>query len=122
MRSPKNMDIDLHSGRPVWLLDKKGKFDHKPLAGDIDSEVVIVGGGISGALLAYALVNQGMEVVLLDSREIGAGSTSASTAILSFETDDHLHTLIEKVGKKSAVRVFLAGMEAINFIENITKE
>lgn len=116
------MAIDLHTGQPVWLLDEKEKFVHQTLKKDLDTEVVVIGGGIAGALISYTLINKGMKVVLLDSREIAAGSTSASTAILSYETDSHLEDLIKEVGKKSALRVFQAGIEAIDFIEKIVHE
>ncbi len=74
----------------------------------------MVGGGVSGALIAQALTNLGKHVTVIDSREIAAGSTMASTAILSYEPDIHLADLIHRVGEVSAVRVYRAGIEAIN--------
>ena len=82
-------------------------------------EVVVVGGGISGALTAYRLTNLGMEVTVVDSREIGKGSTMASTAILSYEADVNLADLIRKIGERSAVRAYRAGVEAIDSIGEI---
>ncbi|MHB1278991.1 MAG: NAD(P)/FAD-dependent oxidoreductase [Bacteroidia bacterium] len=116
------MSLDLHTGQPVWLIDKKETFLHQALTEDLRTEVVVIGGGIAGALISHALIQKGMEVVLLDAGEIAAGSTSASTAILSYETDDHLAKLINKLGERSAVRVFQAGIEAIDTIEKAVRE
>ena len=44
------------------------------------SSVVIIGGGITGALLAQRLLEQGVAVTVLEAREKGAGSSSRSAA------------------------------------------
>jgi hypothetical protein len=80
----------------------------------IRAEVLVVGGGVSGAPIAQAVTSLGKHVTVIDSREIAAGSTMAGTAILSYEPDIHLADLIHKVGEVSAVRVYRAGIEAIN--------
>jgi glycine/D-amino acid oxidase-like deaminating enzyme len=85
-------------------------------------EVVVIGGGISGAFTAYRLTNLGMEVTVVDSREIGKGSTMASTAILSYEADVNLADLIRKIEESSAVRAYPAGVEAIDSIGEIILE
>lgn len=113
------MSLDLRTGRPVWLIKDRQKPKHPALKQDIVSEVAVIGGGVSGALIAHALTRAGREVILLDSREVAMGSTSASTAILSYETDTNLTELIKKIGEKSAVRVFKAGAEAIEYIGRV---
>ena len=79
------MSLDLRTGKPVWLINKPRIATHKKLAQNIRSEIVVVGGGISGALIAHRLTNLGMQVTMIDGRKFGAGSTAASTAILSYE-------------------------------------
>jgi glycine/D-amino acid oxidase-like deaminating enzyme len=76
-----------------------------------------VGGGVSGALIARRLVNLGMEVIIVDSRDVGMGSAMASTAILSYEPDVHLIDLISQIGKRAAVRAYRAGLEALESLE-----
>jgi len=41
-----------------------------------------------------------------EKRDIGLGSTSASTALLQYEVDTHLSRLIELIGEKHAVRSY----------------
>jgi glycine/D-amino acid oxidase-like deaminating enzyme len=94
---------------------------HRKLAKDLRSEVVVIGGGISGALIAHRLTNLGMQVAIVEGRKIGAGSTAASTAILSYEADVNLGDLIKKFGRRTAVRAYRAGVEAIDSIGRTIK-
>ena len=81
----------------------------------------MIGGGISGALIAHRLANLGMQVTIVEGRKIGAGSTAASTAILSYEADVNLGDLIKKFGRRTAVRAYRAGVEAIDSIGRTVK-
>jgi glycine/D-amino acid oxidase-like deaminating enzyme len=114
--------MDLRSHYPYWLL-KHGIINSYPsLAGNISSEIVIMGGGISGALTAWYLVSAGFKVVLLDRRHIGMGSTAASTSLLQYEIDVPLHKLVDKVGEKNAVKSYLLCRQAIDDMEEICKQ
>jgi len=93
-----------------------------PLAGDMKCDVVIVGGGITGALIAYRLVKEGVGTVLIDRRDPGAGSTAASTGLLQYEVDTPLVDLISKVGETNAVHAYNRGLKAIDEIEQLTDE
>lgn len=115
------MSLDLRTGRPVWLLNRQRIAGHRKLAKDIRCEVAVVGGGVSGALIAHRLVNSGRQVIIVDSRDVGMGSTMASTAILSYEPDVHLIDLISQIGKRSAVRAYRAGLEALELLEQTIK-
>jgi glycine/D-amino acid oxidase-like deaminating enzyme len=110
------MSLDLRTGRPVWLINRKQIAGHRKLAKNISCEVAIVGGGVSGALIAHNLISLGKRVVIVDGRDVGMGSTMASTAILSYEPDVHLIDLISKIGRRSAVRAYRAGLEALAWI------
>jgi glycine/D-amino acid oxidase-like deaminating enzyme len=116
------MSLDLRTGKPVWNINKPPSARHQKLKDSIRCEVVVVGGGVSGALIAHKLTNLGMQVVIVDSRVIGAGSTTASTAILSYEADVNLGDLIKKIGRRSAVRAYRAGIEAIDAIAEAIAE
>jgi len=87
----------------------------------ISCDVAIVGGGIIGALLAYELSKENLSIVLVDKREPGHGSTSASTALLLYELDVHLTELVKKIGKKKALRVYVLSLQAIGKLERLTK-
>src|SRR3954453_4927181 len=114
--------MDLRSGHPYWLL-KSGLMESYPsLDRDLDAEVVVLGAGISGALVTYLLVKQGVDVVVVDKREAGWGSTSASTGLLQYEIDTNLFELQQLVGEAKANRAYRLGVEAIDALEELAEE
>ena len=72
--------MDLRSGHAFWPIKNGLLASYPPLLHDEACDVAIIGGGITGALVANRLVGEGVDVVLLDKRDIATGSTAASTA------------------------------------------
>lgn len=114
--------MDLRSEYPYWLLRHGILYTYPSLEKNISTQVVIIGGGISGALTAWHLQQAGFEVVVVDRRHIGMGSTAASTALLQYEIDTPLHRLIDKVGERNAVISYLLCLKAIDDISTICKK
>ena len=114
--------MDLHSGLPFWLVRNGLGPAYPPLGTDVRTDVVVVGGGITGALCAYHLAEAGVAVVVVDARTIGTGSTCASTALLQYEIDTPLHELKELVGLDHAVRSYLACARSIGQLEAIARK
>jgi len=96
----------LRAGVPVWFDQRKPPVRHQASTGDLSTEVLIIGAGISGALVAEHLTSHGFEVVLVDRREPLTGSTSASTALLQYELDLPLMKLSRMVGVKNAETIW----------------
>ena len=105
--------MDLHGGLPFWLVRDGLGPDYPALEQDVRTDVVIVGGGITGALCAYMLTQAGIPVVVVDARAIGTGSTCASTSLLQYEIDTPLHELVDLVGEKNAVRSYQLCAQAV---------
>ena len=91
---------------------------HRPRH-NINCDVAIIGAGLTGALIADSLVEAGFDVVLLDKRDVGQGSTSASTALILYEIDTPLSELIGMIGRNKAVRAYRLCRKAIFQIERI---
>src|SRR3546814_6085318 len=66
----------------------------------------LLGGGISGALIADELAAHGHEVVVIDRRDVGWGSTAASTALLQYEIDTPMTELARRHGEADAVLAY----------------
>ena len=60
---------------------------------DVVSDVLIVGAGITGVLIAHACIGAGLNVVIVDRRKGANGSTSATTSMLQYEIDAPLYQL-----------------------------
>lgn len=96
----------LTTGTPYWPQRGKPTHNYEPLKEDANFEVAVIGGGITGSLIAYRMASAGISTVLVDKARFGSGSTSASTALISYEFDVLLSSLIDKVGERLAVRAY----------------
>ncbi|HSR64592.1 MAG TPA: FAD-dependent oxidoreductase [Xanthomonadaceae bacterium] len=110
--------MDLNSGYPFWAISNGLLRAFPPLAADARCDVAVVGGGISGALIADELVAHGHEVVVLDRRDIGWGSTAASTALLQYEIDVPMVDLARRLGEDAATAAYRACAEAIGLLQD----
>ncbi|CAM4273809.1 NAD(P)/FAD-dependent oxidoreductase [Flavobacterium terrigena] len=90
------------------------------LQNSISTPILIIGGGITGALIAYQLIENGRKVVLVDKRDVCNGSTAASTALLQYEIDIPLHKLIEIRGLECAVDSYINCEKSIYNLKKIT--
>lgn len=97
-------------------------MDYVTLTHDIDTEVVIIATGITGALAAHYLCKAGVKCVLADKRMVTTGSTTASTAQLQYEIDTFLFELVEKVGAQHAVESYRLCLESISDLQEIVTE
>ncbi len=99
--------MKLRSGSEYWPQLGTQAPEAVRLDRNLDCDVVIVGGGITGALLADAMVEAGMQTILLDRRAgLVSGSTVASTGLLQYELDTSLVELIDQVGPADARRAY----------------
>ncbi|MEP7108515.1 MAG: FAD-dependent oxidoreductase [Ferruginibacter sp.] len=114
--------MNLRSGYPFWLVKNGLPYDYPKLEKSCRADVVIMGGGISGALVAYHLINAGVDCILIDARTIGLGSTCSSTALLQYEIDTPLCELKYKVGLKNAVRSYQLCADAIMKLGKIAQK
>ena len=94
--------LDLRSGRPVWFAYRAPSVPSAALTRDVKADVLIVGMGISGAMIAETLSARGLTVICIDRRGPILGSTPATTALVQFELDEPLTTLSEMIGEDAA--------------------
>jgi glycine/D-amino acid oxidase-like deaminating enzyme len=96
----------LRHGRPFWLDHSAPKRKFPTHRGSLAVDVVIVGGGITGAICAYLFADAGVRVALVESKVIGGGSTVASTALLMQEPDRDFGGLAERFGRAAAREIW----------------
>lgn len=105
---------------PAWTNHVKLPSTHA-LGENVTCDVCVVGAGIAGLTTAYLLAKEGKRVVVLDSKEIGGGETSRTTAHLSNALDERFTNLIKTFGKESARLACQSHAQAIDKIEEIAK-
>jgi glycine/D-amino acid oxidase-like deaminating enzyme/nitrite reductase/ring-hydroxylating ferredoxin subunit len=89
------------------------------LQGDITTDVLVVGGGITGVTLALLLARQGRSVVLLEADAVGSGSTGNSTGNLYETVSQGLHGIASRWDRDVARQVVGQRRAAVNFIEEL---
>ena len=114
--------MDLKSGYPYWAI-KNGLMSAFPrLEADIDCDVLVVGAGIVGALVARELAASGLDVAIVEQRDVAWGSTAASTALLQYEIDTHLTELARRFGHSDAARIYGACADAVLQFGDIARD
>ena len=113
--------MDLKSGYPFWAVSNGLPHAFPPLRQDHDCDVVVLGAGITGALIATELAAHGHSVCILDERDAGWGSTAASTAMLQYEIDTHMADLAREYGEADAVLAYRACVEAIDQLAEVAR-
>ena len=107
--------------KSIW--DESCEFDKREeLKGDIKTDVLIIGAGITGILIGYFLKQSGREVVLIDKSKIANGNTRNTTAKITSQHDLIYNTLIEEFGQEKAKQYAYANELAIKKYEEIIKE
>src|SRR6266540_768860 len=95
---------------------------HGALDGDIETDVAIIGAGITGVTAARLLELGGRKVALLESRRIGKGETIKTTAHLTEVPDVRMHRLISRFGEGGARLAVRGQRAAIDRIEAFVNE
>jgi glycine/D-amino acid oxidase-like deaminating enzyme/nitrite reductase/ring-hydroxylating ferredoxin subunit len=112
--------MEAHAGdsKSVWMATER--LPAQPaLAEDTSADVCIVGAGIAGLSIAYALAKHGKSVVVLDDGPIGGGETERTTAHLVCALDKRyleLERLHGELGAHLAAQSHTAAIDAVEAI------
>src|SRR5471032_1629627 len=109
----------LRSGRAPWQAAHW--LPRLPLDVDWRCGVLVVGAGITGALMAQHLASLGHDVCVIDRERPGLGSTAASTAMLLWEIDKKLTTLTAIYGFEHAARVYRQSLAAVAGLQELVR-
>jgi glycine/D-amino acid oxidase-like deaminating enzyme len=99
---------------PIWLARDRhvGHARFPSLKRDLEADVAVIGGGVTGAAIAWRFSEAGLRVALVEGRRIGRGSTAASTALLMQEPDEDFTDLARRYGRARALRIWHLSREA----------
>ncbi|MEK3883444.1 FAD-dependent oxidoreductase [Paenibacillus sp. PL2-23] len=103
---------------PYWAQSQEGLPSYPKLEEDIDTEIAVVGGGITGITTAYLLAMAGMRVTLLEAGKLLSGTTSHTTAKITAQHDLIYDELIKQEGYEKAGLYYTANRDALQFIRH----
>ncbi len=109
----------------LWRATRQtsnGPGGFAPLAGPLEVDVAVVGGGITGITAALILSRSGKRVALLERNTIASGETGNTTSHLTEAVDARYKTLIKDFGEDNARLVAQSSREAIDWIEAAVRE
>ncbi len=95
---------------------------HPPLPGDLEVDVAVIGGGITGLTTALLLQRDGARVALLEARRIGSGTTGGTTGKLTSQHALTYASLLERHGEGRARVYAEANQQAIGTVAGLVVE
>lgn len=101
----------------VWKKNTESA-DYPAQSGNIETDVVIIGGGITGITAAYLLAISGRKSVVLEALRVGQGSTGFSTGNLYATVgSEGMHKIVSGFDQDKLREVVESRGAAVNFIE-----
>jgi glycine/D-amino acid oxidase-like deaminating enzyme/nitrite reductase/ring-hydroxylating ferredoxin subunit len=89
---------------------------------DLQTDVCVIGAGISGMTTAYLIAREGRSVVVLDDGSIGSGETGRTTAHISNAFDDRYYEAERLFGERGSRLIAESHTSAIDKIEEIVRD
>ncbi|MCQ6562099.1 FAD-dependent oxidoreductase [Paenibacillus mendelii] len=89
---------------------------------DIEVDVVIIGGGITGISTAYLLSKQGLRIAILEADVILNGTTGHTTAKITAQHDLIYDEFIGTLGEENARLYYEANRDALQFVKQTVSE
>lgn len=106
---------------PVWML-KSTDNSFEPLSKPMETDVLVVGGGVAGLMTAYELLTKGKNVIVVEDGDIGSGETGRTSAHLTYSLDTQYYDLESRFGPTDAQLIGEAHQVAIDWIEKVVKK
>src|SRR5207248_10045197 len=111
--------MDLKTGNLLWPALSAEVRQFPRLETDLRCEVAVIGAGITGVMVAAALVDAGVETVVVDRRQPAEGSTAACSALVLYEIDVPLIELVRHVGPEHARRANAVARRSLDDLKKI---
>lgn len=105
-----------------YWLDTKDKDEFPSLQENKQTQICIIGGGMTGLSTAYYLTKLGYPVILLEKDRIGEHTSGNTTAKITSQHGLFYDYLLQSLGNKKASQYYFANEQAIHNIETIVQK
>ena len=116
------MEKHIVRGTPYFPEVSNNINTYPPLQENISTEVVIVGGGITGALCAYYFAKRSIKTTLIEKSKISRASTSITTSLLQYELDELIQDLEKNYDLSHIINGYKFGEKCLIELDNLINE
>lgn len=89
---------------------------------DVETDILIIGGGLTGLMCAYFLKDSPYKITIVERDTIGSHSSSKLTGKVSYLQPEVLSDIKKNFGDLAALRYFKSNLEAYKDIVNMIKD
>lgn len=114
--------MQITNGNLYWIDKTKIINTYNYLTSNESCDVLIIGGGIAGAITAYFLAKEGFNIIIVEKNILGYGNTSACSALIDYQLDNDLHRLEKNIGKTSGEKLYKLSLDALKKLQRIDSE
>lgn len=109
---------DYMKDKSIWL-DNVTRDKYPKLVNDIECDILIIGGGITGVCCGYFLRNINKKIVLVEGNKICTGTTAKSTGKLTYLQDDKINKIKNIYDDEVALKYLKSQKDAISLAKKI---
>lgn len=88
---------------------------------DIDCDILVIGGGIEGALVNYYL-SKNYKVALVEKSRLGRSSTCVATALLEFQLDSFANDLKSILDSEDISKIYSMGLKCLDDLDRLISQ
>ena len=120
----KNQTYEQHDNEKISFYRSSGEDlnSQDQLSSDIDVDICVIGGGLTGISSAINLSKKGYSIILCEARKIGWGASGRNGGQLGIGMRKDQFTIEKKLGLKHAKELWSLGLEAVEDVKNLIKE
>lgn len=115
------MTLENVHGTPMFTKNNKIKKQYEYLTEDLETEIVIVGGGVTGSIVGYYFSKANIPAVILEKERVAHCSTSITTSLLQYELDSNARELEEYTTLDNIITSYKLGLKALDEIDEFIK-
>lgn len=107
--------------KSVWEQGELCK-EYPSVSGNLETEVLVIGGGMAGILCAWKLQQAGKDVILVEAERIGSAITARTTAVLTAQHDMLYQDMIKSFGQDTAKAYLQANLDAVKTFRKLAEQ